>query len=129
MAARDARFVFSLALVGTVVVDGDTLRDAAGERYRVENIDAPERGGRAECAEERALAEASHAYVQAWVAGARQVEAIPVGRRDRYGRVVARIEIDGVDLGERLIARGLAQPWRGRKADFCSGAWLLPAAG
>ena len=43
------------------------------------------------------------------------------------GRVVARIEIDGVDLGERLIARGLAQPWRGRKADFCSGAWLLPA--
>jgi endonuclease YncB( thermonuclease family) len=98
-------------------IDGDTLRDAQGERYRVENIDAPERGSRSECREERLLAEAASAYLTAWIAQA-----------DRYGRVVARIEIDGVDLGERLIARGLAQPWRGRKADFCSGAWLLPRA-
>jgi micrococcal nuclease len=118
----------SLALAQTVAIDGDTLRDGAGERYRVENIDAPERGGRAECPEERALAEASRAYVDNWIPGARRIEALPSGRRDRYGRVVARIEIDGVDLGERLIARGLAQPWAGRKADFCSGAWLLPAA-
>jgi micrococcal nuclease len=110
------------------VVDGDTLRDAAGERYRVENIDAPERGARSECPEERALAEAARAYVEAWISQSDEVEAIPIGRRDRYGRVVARIEIDGVDLGERLMARGLAQPWRGRKADFCSGAWLLPTA-
>jgi micrococcal nuclease len=120
--------VFALALAQAEVIDGDTLRDGAGERYRVENIDAPERGARAECPEERALAEAARSYVDTWVAGAGRVEAIPIGRRDRYGRVVARIEIDGVDLGERLIARGLAQPWAGRKADFCSGAWLLPAA-
>jgi endonuclease YncB( thermonuclease family) len=119
---------FSLALASPVAVDGDTLRDAAGERYRVENIDAPETGSRSECPEERALGQAARAYVESWIAGAHEVEAIPVGRRDRYGRVVARIEIDGVDLGEQLIARGLAQPWRGRKADFCSGAWLLPAA-
>jgi endonuclease YncB( thermonuclease family) len=50
---------------------------------------------------------------------ASRVEAELTGRRDSYGRIVARIEIDGVDLGERLIARGLAQRWRGRKADFC----------
>lgn len=117
-----------LFLTGPEAIDGDTLRDAAGERYRVENIDAPERGRRAECPEERILAEASAAYVEAWLAPARRVEAHPVGRRDRYGRVVARIEIDGVDLGERLIARGLAQPWRGRKADFCAGGWLMPTA-
>lgn len=116
-----------LALAHPVVVDGDTLRDG-DERYRVENIDAPERGQRAECPEERALAEAARAYVGEWVAGAQRDEALPTGRRDRYGRVVARIEIDGVDLGERLMARGLAQRWRGRKADFCSGAWLVPAA-
>ncbi|PZO54899.1 MAG: hypothetical protein DCF16_04150 [Alphaproteobacteria bacterium] len=117
-----------LALSQPQAIDGDTLRDAEGERYRVENIDAPETGPRSECPEERVLGAAATAYVAAWLQQARSVEAHPVGRRDRYGRVVARIEIDGVDLGERLITRGLAQPWRGRKATFCAGAWLLPAA-
>ncbi len=119
---------FAVLLSQPQAIDGDTLRDAQGERYRVENIDAPERGSRSGCLEERVLAEAASAYVEAWIAQARQVEAHATGRRDRYGRIVARIEIDGVDLGERLIARGLAQPWRGRKADFCSGAWLQPTA-
>ncbi|MBY0568194.1 MAG: thermonuclease family protein [Hyphomonadaceae bacterium] len=119
---------FAVLLSQSTAIDGDTLRDAFGERYRVENIDAPERGSRSECREERLLAEAASAYVAAWIAQADRVDAHPTGRRDRYGRVVARIEIDGVDLGETLIARGLAQPWRGRKADFCSGAWLLPRA-
>lgn len=119
-------FAAGLVLSQPVVIDGDTLRDGE-ERYRVENIDAPERGWRAECLEERALAEAARAYVDAWIAGAAQVEVAPSGRRDRYGRVVGRVSIDGIDLGERLIARGLAQRWRGRKADFCSGAVLVPA--
>lgn len=117
-----------LLLSQPVAVDGDTLRDG-DERYRVQNIDAPERGSRSLCPEERVLAEASRAYVEAWIAQASVVEAHPSGRRDRYGRVIARIRIDGVDLGDRLVARGLAQPWRGRKADFCSGVWLTPAAG
>ena len=110
-----------LVLGHPVVVDGDTLRDG-DERYRVENIDAPERGAGAECVDERALAEAARAYLLEWISGASRVEALPSGRRDRYGRIVAHIEIDGVDLGERLMARGLARRWRGRKADFCAGA-------
>jgi endonuclease YncB( thermonuclease family) len=121
-------FVLGFVLNQPQAIDGDTHRDAQGERYRVENIDAPERGRRAECAEERVLAEAATAYVAAWISQAGTVEAQPIGRRDRYGRVVARIEIDGVDLGERLITRGLAQRWRGRKANFCAGAWLQPTA-
>jgi endonuclease YncB( thermonuclease family) len=110
-----------LALTQPAMINGDTLRDG-GERYRVENIDAPERGARARGPEEKALAEAARAYVAAWVAEARRVEARPIGRRDRYGRIVAFVQIDGIDLGERRMARALAQPWRGRKADFCSGA-------
>lgn len=107
-----------LVLSQPLAIDGDTLRDG-DERYRVENIDAPERGARAQCGAERALAEAARDYLAAWLNDAGVVEANPIGRRDRYGRIVARISIDGVDLGERLMARGLAQPWRGRKADFC----------
>ena len=112
-------FSIGVALSHPTVIDGDTLRDG-DVRYRVENIDAPERGRRAECAHERALAEASRAYVMEWVAEAHRVVVIPAGRRDRYDRVVARVQIDGVDLGERLIAIGLAQPWRGHKAHFCN---------
>ncbi len=108
-----------LTLAQPIVIDGDTLRDG-GERYRVENIDAPERGARAQCEAERALAEAATTYVSRWVASASHVEAALSGRRDRYGRVVARIVIDGADLGERMMALGLARPWRGRKADFCA---------
>ena len=117
-----------LVLSQPVVVDGDTLHDGRRETYRVENIDAPERGARAQCLDERALAEAARAYVLEWVARARRVEAPPSGRRDRYGRVVARIEIDGVDLGERLTAHGLAQPWRGHKANFCAPVRSLSAS-
>jgi micrococcal nuclease len=108
-----------LVLAQPVVVDGDTLRDG-DERYRVENLDAPETGARAQCPAERALGRAAASELERWVAGARRVEAFPIGHRDRYGRVVARVEIDGADLGERLIALGLAKPWQGRKSDFCS---------
>ena len=78
--------------------------------------------------DERTLGEAARAYVMEWVVQARRVEAVPSGRRDRYNRMVARIEIDGVDLGDRLMARGLAQRWRGRKADFCRAPSSVPAA-
>jgi endonuclease YncB( thermonuclease family) len=107
-------------LAQPIVVDGDTLHDGREATYRVENLDAPERGWRAQCPSEAALGEAATAELRRWVASAARVEAFPIGRNDRYGRVVARVEIDGIDLGERLIAMGLAQPWRGRKADFCT---------
>jgi endonuclease YncB( thermonuclease family) len=114
-----APFVLAgLILSQPVVIDGDTLR-VGHERYRVENIDAPETGRRAQCPEEIALGQAASAELRRWVAGAHQVEAFPIGRRDRYGRVVARVAIDGVDLGERLMRLGLAKPWEGRKSDFC----------
>lgn len=101
------------------VVDGDTLRDGRGEYYRVENLDAPELGRRARCPAELALAEAARDEARRLVATATRVEAVETGRRDRYDRNLARIEIDGRDLGETLIAQGLARPWRGRSSNFC----------
>jgi endonuclease YncB( thermonuclease family) len=107
------------------VVDGDTLHDE-GEYYRVENLDAPEVGRRAACSAEADLGERAKDAVTDWVADAHRIEALPIGRRDRYGRIVARIELDGVDLGDRLIATGLAVRWTGHKHDFCVGS--VPAA-
>ncbi|WP_292113666.1 thermonuclease family protein [Mesorhizobium sp.] len=42
------------------------------------------------------------------------------GRRiDRYGRMLATIEIGGEDVGEILIAEGLARRWTGRRRTWC----------
>lgn len=114
-----AAFVLSTVLLAAPqTVDGDTVR-ARGETYRLANIDAPETGPRAECAAERALGRRSTARVRQLIGDASRVEARLVGRRDRYGREVAHIVIDGKDLGRVLISEGLAQPWRGRKAAWC----------
>lgn len=108
----------AIVLSAPVVIDGDTLRDGAAV-YRLENVDAPETIRRARCPEEAALAD--QATREAWrlILGARRVEAVPAGRIDRYNRVVAKIFIDGADLGDALIARGLARPWRGRPETWC----------
>jgi endonuclease YncB( thermonuclease family) len=108
-----------LVLSHPVAVDGDTVRDG-GERYRVANLDAPETGRRARCPAEATAGAAAQAEAVRLISTARRVEAHPTGRRDRYGRVVAYIEIDGVDLGARLIEQGLARPWYGRSSNFCA---------
>jgi micrococcal nuclease len=108
-----------LLLSAPRVIDGDTLADGA-VRYRVENLDAPELGHRADCAYEAALGQAAKDEVIRLVQGAQRVEAVSDGRLDRYGRTLARILVDGRDLGDLLIARGLARPWQGRSSNFCS---------
>lgn len=110
--------IAGVVLATPTAIDGDTVRDGA-QRYRVANLDAPEVGSHARCPEERVAGEAARAEVAHLIADARRVEAHPTGRRDRYGRVVAYIEIDGVDLGARLIERGLARPWYGRSSNYC----------
>jgi endonuclease YncB( thermonuclease family) len=118
-----AAAAFPIALQGPRVVDGDTL--ALGEaRYRIASIDAPETGGRAECESERRLGAAATDYVRRAVAQARTVRAYRDGSRlrDRHGRYLVRITVDGRDLGRELVARGLAQPWRGRGHDWCATA-------
>lgn len=113
-----AYFAAAIALSAPVMIDGDTLRDGAAV-YRLENVDAPETIRRARCPEEAALAD--QATREAWrmILAARRVEARPSGRIDRYNRVVAKISVDGEDLGEALIAKGLARPWTGQRAKWC----------
>lgn len=83
------------------VVDGDTLETAGGDRVRLAGIDTPERG---QCG-----------YVEA----TRRLEAITKGRpvtltagsrddRDRYGRLIRYVDVDGGDAGLELIEDGLA---------------------
>jgi endonuclease YncB( thermonuclease family) len=85
------------------VVDGDTLVVEVGgerERLRLVGINAPERD---EC-----LADEATRWLRERVDG-RQVELV-VDRsdRDRYGRLLRYVEVDGADVGAGLVRAGLA---------------------
>lgn len=99
------------------VIDGDTL-EVAGERVRLVNIDAPEINGK--CTAEIERAQAAKRFLADAVAaagGAVELERVP--RKDRYGRTLAFVRVNGRDVGEQLIAAGLARPWRGKRERWC----------
>ncbi|BBC01962.1 MULTISPECIES: thermonuclease family protein [Bradyrhizobium] len=98
-------------IVGRVsVVDGDTL-EIHGTRVRLWGIDAPEstqlcRGD--DSLQYRCGTKAAN-NLDAFIAR-RPVTCIPVSL-DQYGRIVATCSVDGADLGEWLVRRGLALDW------------------
>ena len=101
------------------VTDGDTFRLESGERIRIANIDAPEiHADQAKCHAEIVLGEAAAARARALL-DHRKVTFVRVGRS--YNRTVARVRLDGRDLGETLIAMGAARPWPhyARKPNWC----------
>lgn len=101
------------------VVDGDTIH-VDGVRVRIENIDAPEVAGGAQCTREAQLADKTTRRLRQLV-GSGAVELVPAGGRDedRYGRKLRRVLVDGTDVGSILVREGLAKPWRGSKASWC----------
>lgn len=110
------------------VIDGDTFEDLdTGARYRLENIDTPETGGRARCTAERQLGNRATEQARLLIANARELNIRSTGRIDRYDRIIAFVQIDGRDLGELMIEEGLARPWRGRREPWCdAGGNLIP---
>lgn len=102
------------------VIDGDTVVLADGEHVRILNIDTPEMPPRSRCATERDLALAAKARLSEIVRQGDNVTLTRQGRdRDQYDRQLRRIRVDGQDVGEMLVREGLAQPWRGYKAEWC----------
>ncbi len=117
------------------VLDGDTLEvrvhiwlgQDLNTRVRLAGIDAPELKGK--CDRERILARRARAYILARLDPAAGAGAATVRLREiRYGkfagRVLARVEtLDGTDLGQGLLAAGLARPYDGRRrASWCEAA-------
>lgn len=101
------------------VIDGDTVHLPDGERVRVLNIDTPEMPPRAQCDVERDLAFRAQARTQEMMLAGEVKLYAGLRDRDRYGRQLRRIEVDGRDLGEQLISEGLAKRWTGSKAQWC----------
>ena len=91
--------------------DGDTFRAT----FRIANIDTPEIKG--ECDAERELAQRAKVFTERFLAQGNIV--IRQSGIDRYGRVLAVVSREGYDLGEALIAEGLARPWKGKREQWC----------
>lgn len=90
------------------VVDGDTVEvtvDGVRERVRLLGIDTPEKG---RCGAEEATARLKDLLT----AGQITVVQDPVAdARDRYGRLLSYLEVDGTDVGEALVVEGYAAAW------------------
>ena len=92
------------------VIDGDTL-EIHGTRIRLWGVDAPEsnqlcRGE--DSLQYRCGAQAAN-ELDAFISR-RPVNCIPINL-DRYARTVVTCAVDGADLGEWLVRKGLALDW------------------
>ncbi len=101
----------------TCVVDGDTFW-LNGEKVRIADINAPETH-EAGCAAEQTLGDRAAVRLISLL-NAGPFELATEGRAtDRYGRALRVVRRGGRSIGGQLVSEGLAEPWRGRRSDWC----------
>jgi micrococcal nuclease len=98
------------------ISDGDTFV-LDGERIRIENIDAPELFSPS-CESERRLAIKAKRELERLL-GAGPIVLKRAGRKDKYSRTLAKVTVNGKDVGEAMIAAELARLWRGSREAWC----------
>ena len=101
----------------TCIVDGDTIW-LEGYNLRLESYDTPEPhndicGGRAEVE----LAHRASARLRELLN--QNAFTVETHGEDRYGRTLATIRIGGRDVGDILIAEGLARRWPNGREFWC----------
>lgn len=101
------------------VIDGDTVR-RKGITHRLVGYDAPELQ-RARCPQERSRGKYAVERLEALIATAKEVR-LTAGRPDRYGRLLSRLELDGVDVRDIAIRENWGEPYYGRgpRPDWCT---------
>ncbi|KQU77686.1 hypothetical protein ASD12_17965 [Mesorhizobium sp. Root102] len=109
-------------LLSVFAIDGDTVI-IDGRHVRIANIDAPEIGDYKCEAELRLGLVAKRRMAELLASGTVAMHAgDPASGRliDRYGRTLATVEVDGRDVGEIMIAEGLARRWNGKRRPWCN---------
>lgn len=112
-------------------LDGDTIELSLHifpglyyvTKIRERTIDTPEKGHRAESDCERKLAQAATEYTEQLMTSGLPITVDDIGFGTYTGRMVGKVFIDGVGLGEVLKERGLAVPYLSNKADRGAIVW------
>ena len=109
--------------------DGDTVVIAAPFlpaplkpelAVRIFGVDTPEKGHRAQCAQENARGQAATEFTKSAVASSRQRQIILYSWDKFGGRVLGDIILDGRSLRQGLIANGFAREYYGEaKTSWC----------
>ncbi|MCW5797724.1 MAG: thermonuclease family protein [Nitrospira sp.] len=86
---------------------------------RLAGIDTPEMKG--QCEREKQLARQARDLVRSALSQAGTIH-LRKASRDKYFRIDARVMVDGQDLSEILMSRGLAVPYDGgtKTTDWCA---------
>lgn len=95
------------------VHDGDTLW-WRGEKIRIADIDTPELRGK--CPAERALAIKARNRLSVLLGDTFKIHRTG---KDRYGRTLAIVSVNGRSVGDMLVSEGLARTWSGRRERWC----------
>lgn len=99
------------------VVDGDTFW-IGGQKVRIADIDAPETHDY-RCRSELELGERAARDLQALLnSGAVTMTSI-ARDRDVYGRLLRNVRVNGRDVGEALVADGVARAYAGGRRPWC----------
>jgi|SRR5215471_5175961 len=99
------------------IIDGDTIVLVGGERIRIENIDAPE-VGHAQCTSEREWGLRATNHLRLILA--RGEPALTRIGHDRFGRTLARLTINGRDVGEEMVAARMAVVFGRGRPSWCA---------
>lgn len=96
---------------GIYVIDGDTF-SYGGQRIRIAGIDAPEIHP-PRCMQEARLGLAATERLRQLLSSG--VVTISGSGRDKYGRELRQVSVNGVDVAQWMIAAGLASSYKGAK--------------
>jgi len=96
-----------VALNNVLATQGDALM-INGKHVRLANAEAPLRTPYARCWAEAIAGREARKRVSDLATAAREIDIQPTGKTDEYGRTVARVSLDGLDLGESLVQDGYA---------------------
>ena len=100
-----------ISIANITVVDGDTIR--------LTGYDTPETF-RAQCDAELQRGNAATARLRALLQQADSVELVEQDRRDRHGRILARLMLDGRDVADVMISERLARRYNGgQRQSWC----------
>lgn len=101
------------------VIDGDTIR-LNGEKIRLVGFNTPETSEPACPAEAVKGERAKLRLLELLNSGELSFAATADRNRDRYGRLLRQVRVEGRDVADTLVSEGLAEPYQGgKKRNWC----------